>query len=77
MGILGNMELLSFLSRDLTSFGYQDGYCGCGGSQQYHYGMFAVNKLSFVSPKFRLRRGKKMEKKTGSPSKIAQSIIIT
>ena len=63
MGILGNMKILSFLSRILTSLGYQNGYCECGGSQRYHYGRCAMLKLIFVAPKFRLRRVKKRGKK--------------
>ena len=63
MRIFGNMQVLTLLSRVLTSLTYQDGYCGCGGSQRYCYGMFAVHKLSFVAPKFWLRRVQKKGKK--------------
>ena len=58
------MQIPSFLSRILTSYyTYQNGYCECGGSQRYHYEMFAVHKLPFVAPKFRLRRVQKNGKK--------------
>ena len=54
MEIFGNMQVLSFLSRVMISLRYQNGYCACGGGQQYYYGIFAVHKLPFVAPKFRL-----------------------
>ena len=63
MGILGNMQLLSLCSCVLTSYTYQNGYCECGSSQRYHYGMFAMHKLLFVAQKFRLRRVQKNGKK--------------
>ena len=59
MGILWNVKVLSSCSRVLTSLRYQNGHCGCGGSQRYHYGRCAMLKLIFVAPKFRLRRVKK------------------
>ena len=62
MGILGNMQVLSFLSRILTLLTYQNGYYECDGSQRYHYGRRAMLKLVFVAPKFRLRRVKKKGK---------------
>ena len=66
MGILGNMQVLPFLSCVLTALRYQNGYYGCGGSQRYHCGRCAILKLIFVAPKFRLRgvqkRGKKEQK---------------
>ena len=58
----GDMQVLSFPSRALTSLTYQDGYCGCGGSQLYTImgGVQCINSLlSFVAPKFRLRRVQK------------------
>ena len=68
--IFGDMQVLSFLSRVMTSLEYQDGYCGCGGIQGYHYGRCAVLKRPFFSTKVRLRRnkskgknGEKMKKK--------------
>ena len=66
MVIFGNMQVLSFLSRFLTSLGslrYQNGYYGCGGSQRYHYGRCAMLKCPFVSTKVRLRRNKSKGKK--------------
>ena len=59
MGIFGNMKIPPFLSRVLTSLKYQDGHCGCRRSQLYHYRRFAMLKIVFVAPKFRLRRVKK------------------
>ena len=50
-------------SRVLTSYVYQNGYCEYGESQRYHCGTFAVDKLPFVAPKFRLRRVQKKGKK--------------
>ena len=63
MEILGNMQILSSCSRVLTSLRCQDGYCGCEGSQRYHYWRCAMLKLIFVEPKFRLRRVQKNGKK--------------
>ena len=51
MIILGNMQFLSSCSRVLTSLRYQYGYCGCRGSQWYHYWRCAMLKLVFVAPK--------------------------
>ena len=51
------------LRRVLTSFRYQNSYCGYRGSQKYHYGRYAVLKLIFIAPKFSLRRVKKKGKK--------------
>ena len=72
MRILAIMLILSFLSRILTSLGYQNGYCGCGcgGSQLYHYEGFAMLKLIFVAPKFRLRRVKKKKQKVAQNEKL-------
>ena len=63
MGILGNMKVLSFHCHVLTLLKYQNRYCGCARSQQYHYGRCAMLKLPLVAPKFRLRRVKKRGKK--------------
>ena len=70
MVLFWNMQVLSFLSRFLTSRRYQNGYYGCGGNQRYHYGRYAVLKRHFVSTKVRLRpnkskgkKGEKMEKR--------------
>ena len=63
MGILENMKVLSFHGHVLTLLKYQNRYCGCGRSQPYHYGSCAMLKLTFVAPKFRLRRVKKRGKK--------------
>ena len=49
MVIFGNMQVLPFLSRFLTSLRYQNGYYGCRGSQRYHYGRFVLFKRPFVS----------------------------
>ena len=59
------MQLLSSFSRVLTSYTYQDGYSECGGSQLYHYGMFAVHKipLSYLFIESRLRRVQKKSKR--------------
>ena len=56
------MQVLSFLSCVLTSLGYQSGYCGCSGSQRYHYGRWAM-QLIFVAREFRLHRVQKRGKK--------------
>ena len=40
---------------------YQDGYCGCGGSQRYYFRRCAV-KLHFIAPKFGLHPVKKKVK---------------
>ena len=61
MEILGNMKVLTILSRVLTCLRYQAGYWGCEGNQLYHYGRFAMLKLPFVAPKF--RELKKLAKK--------------
>ena len=64
MEMFGNMQILYFLSRVLTSLTYQNGLRGCDvRSQLYHYEMFAVNKVPFVAPKFRLRQVQKNWKK--------------
>ena len=42
---------------------YQNGYCGCGGNQRYHFGRCAMLKLVFVAPRFRLRQVQKNGKK--------------
>ena len=64
MGLFENMQLLSSDSHVLTSYTYQDGSCGCGGSQQrYHYGRCEVLKRPFVSTKVRLRPSKSKGKK--------------
>ena len=63
MVIFGNMQVLSFLSRFLTSLRYQNGSSSCGGSQRYHYGRCAVLKRPFVSTKVRLRLNKSEGKK--------------
>ena len=63
MVIFGNMQVLSFLSRFLTTLKYQNGSWGCVGSQRYHYGRCAVLKRPFVSTKVRLRRNKSKGKK--------------
>ena len=77
MEILGNVQLLSSCNRVLTSLRYQDGYCGYGGSWRYHYGMFAVHKLPFVAPKFRLRSKKwKKEQKMKNRGSIRIGKIV-
>ena len=63
MGILGNVKVLSSCSRVLISLSYQNGCCGCEGSQPQHYRRHAVLKLIFVVPKFRLGRVQKRGKK--------------
>ena len=65
MLLFGDLQILSFLSHVLDGYWLQvlDGYCGCGGSQGYHYGRCAVLKRLFVSPKVRLRRNKSMGKR--------------
>ena len=70
MEIFGNMQVLPFLSCVLTSLRYQNGYCGCRGSQRYHYGRCAMLKLIFVAPKFRLRRVKKRREKRAKNEKL-------
>ena len=69
MVIFGNMQVLSFLSRFLTTLRYQNGYYGCGGSQRYHYGRCVFLKRSFASTNSRFclvglkaKKGEKMKK---------------
>ena len=70
------MQVLSFLSRVLTSLGYQNGYCEFGESQRYHYAIFSVHKLAFVVPKFRLRRvQKKIKKEQKMKNCVSQKIL--
>ena len=70
MRILGNIQLLPSCSRVPTSLTNQNAYCGCGASQCYHCGMFAMHKVPFVAAKFRLRRIKKKWKKRAKNEKL-------
>ena len=69
MEILGNMQLLSSCSRVLTSYAYQNGYCECRESQQYHYGRCAMLKLVFVSTQIQTASSSKIWKKRAKNEK--------
>ena len=56
MGNLWSMQLLSSCNHVVTPLKYEDVYCGCIGSQWYHYKGYSVLKSPFVITKVRLRR---------------------
>ena len=62
MEILGNMQPLSSCSRVLTS-GIRMGTVGVKEAKDTQYWRYAMLKLVFVAPKFRLRRVQKNGKK--------------
>ena len=76
MVLLGNMQVLYFLSRFLNSLRYQNGSWGCGRNQRYHYVRCAVLKRPFVSTKVRLRRNKSEAKKGEKMKKHASKKYI-